>query len=101
MSSSPAILERLSGVARSPLDLDLWIGALAEDPLDGALVGETFHAILSEQFLALRDGDRLWYARQLPQPLVQLAEQQSLSQILQRNSGLRGRFVETPFLADV
>ncbi|QDV05057.1 peroxidase [Planctomycetes bacterium Poly30] len=100
MSSSPTILERLSGVARNPEDLDLWVGALAEDPLDGALVGETFHTILSEQFLALRDGDRLWYSRQLPPPLVQLAEQQSLSHILERNSGLRGSYVRTPFLAD-
>lgn len=41
--------------------VDLWVGGLAEDHLAGALVGETFHAIISNQFTRLRDGDRFWH----------------------------------------
>lgn len=41
-------------------DMDLWVAGLAEDHVPGALVGETFHAILTDQFVRLRDGDRFW-----------------------------------------
>ena len=44
-------------VARS----DLLVSGLCELPLLGGLVGETFGAILTEQFIRLRDGDRFWY----------------------------------------
>ncbi|MGB1250519.1 MAG: peroxidase family protein, partial [Candidatus Promineifilaceae bacterium] len=42
--------------------VDLWIAGLAEDTVGGAMVGETFHAILLDQFVRLRDGDRFWHA---------------------------------------
>ncbi len=41
--------------------IDLWVGGLAENHVPGAFVGETVHAILVDQFLRLRDGDRFWY----------------------------------------
>jgi len=44
--------------------VDLWIGGLAETHLAGAMVGQTFDLIISKQFEALRDGDRLWYQNQ-------------------------------------
>ena len=44
--------------------VDLWIGGLAESHLPGAMVGQTFNRIISMQFEALRDGDRLWYQNQ-------------------------------------
>ena len=44
--------------------VDLWIGGLAETHLAGAMVGHTFGLIISKQFEALRDGDRLWYQNQ-------------------------------------
>jgi len=100
MSTSVGVLRQLTSVARTPEDVDRWVGGLAEDPLPGALVGETLHAILVEQFRALRDGDRLWYSRQLSSEMAQLAEEQSLERVLRRNSGVRGGFARTPFLAD-
>jgi hypothetical protein len=42
-------------------NIDLWVGGLAEDHLPGAMVGETIHAVLKDQFERLRDGDRFWY----------------------------------------
>lgn len=44
--------------------VDLWIGGLAENPTPGAMVGQTFGAIIAKQFTDLRDGDRYWYQNQ-------------------------------------
>ena len=44
--------------------VELWIGGLAENHLAGAMVGQTFNLIISKQFEALRDCDRLWYQNQ-------------------------------------
>uniref|UniRef100_A0A182JWM4 Chorion peroxidase n=1 Tax=Anopheles christyi TaxID=43041 RepID=A0A182JWM4_9DIPT len=53
---------RLASVYESPDDLDLWVGGLLEPPTqDGALFGETFAAIISEQFARLKFGDRYYY----------------------------------------
>ncbi|MEM6673975.1 MAG: peroxidase family protein [Planctomycetota bacterium] len=103
ISSDPDVVARLERIARTPEDLDLWVGGLAEDDVPGAMVGPTFHAILVRQFTALRDGDRLWHTRQLPRELRELVEEQSLAQILRRNSGRRGEAIgaelsDRPFL---
>ena len=63
VSSDPDTVEALRAVYGEIGYLDLWVGGLAEDHLPGALVGETFHAILVDQFRRLRDGDRYWYER--------------------------------------
>jgi hypothetical protein len=41
--------------------VDLWVGGLAEDHVEGAMVGQTFHTIIKDQFMRLRDGDRFWH----------------------------------------
>lgn len=44
--------------------VDLWTGGLSEAVVPGAFVGETFGAIIADQFTRLRDGDRLWWENQ-------------------------------------
>lgn len=78
--------EAFESVYDSVEDIDIWVGGLAERHVRGAMVGETFHAILRDQFLRLRDGDRFWYQNHLDRELQRLVEQQTLSKIIRRNT---------------
>ena len=42
-------------------NIDLFVGAMAEDHLPGTSVGPTIAAVVGNQFLRLRDGDRFFY----------------------------------------
>ena len=70
--------------------LELWVGGLAEDHVDGAMVGEMFHAIISDQFRRLRDGDRFWYENDpyfLANPdLLSEIRSTTLADIIRRNT---------------
>lgn len=61
ISSDSAVVARLQSAYASVDDIDPWTGGLAEDHVQGAQVGELFHAIIRDQFLRLRAGDRFWF----------------------------------------
>ena len=87
VSSNPetaAALERAYGDVNA---IDLWTGGLSEDHLDGAAIGSTFGRILSDQFEALRDGDRLYFENQGfdPQTLNDISST-TLADIIERNT---------------
>ena len=66
------------------------IGGLAEAHLDG-LVGETFLAILADQFLRTRDGDRFFYETEFDHLLLldpNFDSDNRLSDIIRRNSSI-------------
>jgi peroxidase len=67
--------------------VDLFMGGQAESHADGAVVGETFQAILARQFHALRAGDRFFWANQGfdPDTAARIA-QTTLSQVIKRNT---------------
>ena len=67
-------------------NIDLYIGLLAEDHLSGIAVGETFQAIISRQFAALRDGDRLYYENILLPEEIAAIENTTLADIVRRNT---------------
>ncbi|OWY69773.1 hypothetical protein B7486_19210 [cyanobacterium TDX16] len=92
ISSDPAVQAALMSLYGTVNDIDLWVGALAEDHLAGSSVGELIAAVLGEQFTRLRDGDRYWYERDdffVNNPSL-LAELQAtrLSDIIRRNSDI-------------
>lgn len=65
-------------------NIDLFVGGMAETPVDGAKVGPLFLNILVDQFKRLRDGDRFWYEDPMvftSDQLVQI-KQASLSRVL-------------------
>ena len=73
------------------------MGGLAEPPVPGGLVGETFRAVLADQFERLRDGDRFWYQSYFPPGWVTLLERQTLAHIMRRNTSIGGELAANPF----
>jgi len=50
--------------------VELFIGGSCESPVPGAVLGETFLAIVKNQFLRLRDNDPNWMGHQAPYDLT-------------------------------
>ncbi|KAG0723194.1 Peroxidasin [Chionoecetes opilio] len=59
--SSSDVRNSLQQLYGHPGNVDLWVGGLLEDAVEGARVGPTFQCLLVDQFRRLRDGDRFWY----------------------------------------
>ncbi|KAI1709417.1 heme peroxidase domain-containing protein [Ditylenchus destructor] len=68
----------------TPDDVDLYVGAMVEDPVVGGLVGTTLACIIGDQFKRTRDGDRFYFENKGVFTPSQLAEVQksSLSRVL-------------------
>jgi len=79
-------------------DVELWVGGLAERHMPDAMVGETFMAVLKDQFLRLRDGDRFWFESYLPPDWVALIQQQTLARIIRRNMPIGDELQPNVFL---
>jgi peroxidase len=67
--------------------VDTWTGGLAEDPVNGGMVGQTFSRIIAMQFEDLRDGDRFWYQNQgFDQQTLATINNTTLSDVIMRNT---------------
>jgi peroxidase len=95
----PLAATRLASIYATIDDVDLWIGALSENHLPGAMVGPTVFTVLKDQFERARDGDRFWYQIYLPPVLVQLIERQKLSTIVRRNTSIANELQQNVFIA--
>lgn len=89
---------RLASVYRRVEDIDAWTGLLSETPRHG-IVGRTLYLMLSEQFIALRDGDRFWYERDLPPDLREEMRRTRLIDIIRRNTSIRSEIDDDPWTA--
>ncbi|MGB3192989.1 MAG: peroxidase family protein, partial [Limnoraphis sp.] len=89
ITSDPSVQAQLESVYTDVDDIDLWVGGLAEDHVNGALVGETFQAILVDQFTRLRDGDRFYYENdELLSVLAPDVAETTLSDVIVANSAI-------------
>ena len=86
ITSDVTVQNQLESLYGSVDNIDLYVGLLAEDHLPGVAVGETFQAIISEQFVALRDGDRLYYENIFSLEEIEEIESTTLSDIVLRNT---------------
>lgn len=99
ITSDPAKQEKLAATYRSVDDLDLWVAGLIEDNVTDALVGETFFAIIKDQFERLRDGDRFWYQKQFRGYSKKYIKKTTLAKIIRRNTRIGRELPNNVFLA--
>ena len=82
--------------------VDLFMGGLAEAHAPGANVGPTFQAILADQFLRLRAGDRFfWQNEGFDQQTAAMIARTTLATLMRRDTSTTNIqtdvFVEAPF----
>ena len=82
------IAEALEDVYGDVDKVDVFAGGLAEDHVPGAVVGELFHAVLTDQFTRLRDGDRFWYENRFEEEEVAALEETTLAQVILDNTDI-------------
>ena len=66
--------------------VDLWVGGLAENHVNGGSMGQTFTKIIADQFQRLRDGDRFFYMNQFHGAQLAAIQNTSLADIIARNT---------------
>ncbi|MDF1815836.1 MAG: peroxidase family protein [Verrucomicrobiales bacterium] len=98
ITSDTEVQEDLASIYPTVDQVDVWVGGLAEDPVRGALLGETMSTILRDQFIRLRDGDRFWYQNYLDRELQSLVERQTLAQIIRRNTEIGREIQDNVFI---
>jgi hypothetical protein len=98
VTSDPELQAKLASAYATVDDIDVWVGALAEDHYNGGLCGELIFTILRDQFTRLRDGDRFWYQTYMPASFVRHIEQQPLSEIIRRNTSIGSELPRNVFV---
>lgn len=88
ITSDPEMQTKLEQLYGSVDNIDLWVGGLVEDHVQDASIGETFRAIISDQFERLRDGDRFWYENVFFGSRLREIDRTSLSDVIERNTDL-------------
>lgn len=97
------VVSKLTALYGGDVDnIDLFAGVLAEDPVEGSVLGELGTAVLVDQFTRSRDGDRFWYANdpdllQFP-ALIEELEAITARDIVLRNTTIQS-FPDNPFFA--
>lgn len=90
ISSNPQVQQRLKLAYGSVNKVDMWIGGLAEDHVDGGLVGKLFRKVLQDQFTRSRDGDAFWYQNIFSGSLLDYLNSVTLSQVIHNNTNIGG-----------
>lgn len=89
ITSDTGLAARLEAVYGDVGLVDAWVGGLAEDHVAGGMVGETFAAVLVDQFTRLRAGDPMWSeVRGFSQAELDELWSTRLSDIIVRNSDI-------------
>ncbi|CRK94469.1 CLUMA_CG007975, isoform A [Clunio marinus] len=54
-------------IYKSPQDIDIYTGGLAEMPVKGGIIGPLLTCLIGDQFVRLKKGDAFWYERTIGQ----------------------------------
>lgn len=98
--SDKSVRDKLEQLYGSVDNIDVWVGGILEDQVEGAKVGPLFRCLLLEQFVRLRDGDRFWYENPSVFETEQLRQikETSLARILCENGDNIDTIGENVFL---
>jgi len=88
VTTDPDTQSRLASVYATVDDIDLWVGALAEDPVNGGHVGELAFQVIKRQFESLRNGDRYWYQTQFSGETLTELMNTTLADVIRRNTSI-------------
>ncbi|XP_063968758.1 peroxidasin homolog isoform X1 [Lytechinus pictus] len=97
---NPDVRRRLEELYGHPGNIDLFVGGLSENAIEGGLLGPTFTCLLARQFHRLREGDRFWYQNPgvfSPEQLTQI-KQISLARVICDNGDSIDRVNQDVFL---
>lgn len=97
VTSDPNVQAALASVYANVDEVDLWVGTLAEDPINGGHVGELAFTVIKRQFEALRNGDRYWYENSLSPAEIADVEGTTLSDIIRRNTSIGAEIDDNVF----
>jgi hypothetical protein len=87
ITSDTTLAAKLQAVYGTVDQVDLFVGGLAETPVSGSMVGQTFQTIIVDQFQNLRAGDRLFFENQGFTPeMMQQIEHTTLSDLILRDT---------------
>ena len=90
ISSDPDVAAKLEALYGDVDNIDVWVGGLAEDHVDGGSLGELFTTIIADQFERIRDGDRFWYQSVFSGEELTEIENTSLADVIERNTDITG-----------
>jgi hypothetical protein len=97
VSTDPDVQARLASVYADVEDIDLWVGALAEDPFNGGHVGELAYTVIRKQFQRLRDNDRYWYQSTFSPVEIADLESTTLADVIRRNTSIGAEISDDVF----
>jgi hypothetical protein len=86
ITSNKTVQQELKQLYGNVNNIDLWVGALAEDHVPGGSVGPLIQQIVATQFEHIRDGDRLWFENQYTGTDLSALENTTLAQVIDRNT---------------
>lgn len=99
ITSDPEVADKLQQLYGTVDNIDLWVGGLAEDHVEGSSMGELFSTIIVDQFERIRDGDRFWYEEIFSGHQLQSINQTTLADVIHRNTEITG-LSDTSFFAE-
>jgi hypothetical protein len=67
-------------------NIDPWVGALAEDPVNAASVGPLLKASLVKQFTRTRDADRFWYENVMSDDEIKEVQRYKFKDVIGNNA---------------
>jgi len=92
ITSNHELAEKLEDTYGDVNNIDLWVGALAEDHVPGSSLGQLLQVAMIDQFVRLRDGDRFYFENDtgLTADDKQMIRNTDLSDIIRNNSDADG-----------